>query len=636
MVVGRWVERRLGGQVGTGWHRGLAGALVAAAVAASVRAGLAEWRWYADEPTGVALVLMALAGLAWALAGAVLAWLRPTNVVGWLMLVVGTLTQVSVGNNGEARLAQQIEDPTLAGRPLDLTISVIGGLLILAMLGLLPLLYPSGRLAGRTDRVLAALVVAGAAAFEVQVLAAELDPSLARAFGDDAPNASAGSALVVWVPLVVFALACAAGWVSAVVRLVRSPAPERQQLTLLLTAVVVALVTTPFAGPWGQVVGLYLLPVAVAVGILRYRLLDIEVTRPADPVAAVSHLGSVLANSDPAHLLDAAVGSIHRSLRPSELRLTDRAGTVIASVGSPAGTAPGAADPTDAPDPAWLAVPLVVSGEDVGHLRVATYPGGSWSRRRRRLAGALAPQLAVAVRAVELGEDLQHQRDAVVEARREERERLRHDLHDGLGPALTGIGLGLQAVQGALARGDVTRADELTDVLRGQTANTVVEVRRIIEDLRPAALSTDGLAGALPGAVAALARTVPIRVEVGDLPALPAPVEDAVFRVALEAVTNLERHSAARSASLAVWAEAGDVHLMVGDDGRGLAADAAPGVGLGSMRRRADAVGARFAIESSTAGTTVTMSVPLGRRAGSGTATTAAELAPTAVGPATP
>ena len=87
---------------------------------------------------------------------------------------------------------------------------------------------------------------------------------------------------------------------------------------------------------------------------------------------------------------------------------------------------------------------------------------------------------------IDLNADLEAQRDAVVEARREERERLRHDLHDGLGPSLTGIGLGLQAVDDALAGGDVDQGREIAGVLRAETAATVTEIRRIIDDLRPA------------------------------------------------------------------------------------------------------------------------------------------------------
>ena len=95
-------------------------------------------------------------------------------------------------------------------------------------------------------------------------------------------------------------------------------------------------------------------------------------------------------------------------------------------------------------------VPLRVGGRELGRLQVAARsPGEPYTDGDRRLLAALAPQVAVVVRALELAEALEAERDQVVAVTRQERQRLRRDLHDGLGPSLSGVSLGLQALQDA-------------------------------------------------------------------------------------------------------------------------------------------------------------------------------------------
>lgn len=579
--------------------------LVAVAVLASIRAAEAEWRWYAGDPAAPARVLTSVACLAWASSGAVLAWLRPRNAVGWLLLVLGTVTQISIGEHGLARLAQQTDSPTFADRPFALMLSVLVGFVMFTVLGVLPLLYPSGRLRSGFPRAVSVVVVAAAALVQLQVLYADLVPGAWRPFGDgNPPDGSIPWWLLVlgWTPVVVFGLGCLAGWGHTVARLRGAGRSEQRPLILLLVAVVAVLLGATFAGAWVQALVLYLLPVVIAIGILRYRLLGID-TRRADPVAAVSHLGTVLANSDPAQLLDAVTDSLEQSLRPGGLRLTDSAGTLLR------------ARDHDAPDHAaavaWLTVPLMVGGEPVGTLQLRPYADArDWSRGQHRLIDAMAPQVAVALRALARGTDLQAERDAVVGARRHERDRLRGDLHDGLGPALTGIGLGLQALDDALDRDDHRQAKEITAVLRTETAGTVTEIRRILDALKPATLAAHDLAGALHHAVATVAQGLPVAVRVTELPVLTPAVEESVFRVAMEATTNVVHHADATAATVRLWAEGPALVLEVRDDGSGFAADSSAGVGIRSMHQRAERVGATLTIESSSAGTTVTMTVP--------------------------
>ena len=110
----------------------------------------------------------------------------------------------------------------------------------------------------------------------------------------------------------------------------------------------------------------------------------------------------------------------------------------------------------------------------------------------------LAAPLALAVSWVRLAADLRRSSLAVLSAREEERRRLRRDLHDGLGPALTGISLGLRTAIRQLERTDAGRPTmDLLSHLADEVDTTVGEVKRIVRDLRPSALDELGLMGAV-------------------------------------------------------------------------------------------------------------------------------------------
>ena len=99
-----------------------------------------------------------------------------------------------------------------------------------------------------------------------------------------------------------------------------------------------------------------------------------------------------------------------------------------------------------------LAFPLVHQGATIGELRLTPLPGERLRERDRRLIADLAPQVAGALRAVALSQELQLARQRIVQLREEERRRIRRDLHDGLGPALAGLTFTLEAVRNLAAR----------------------------------------------------------------------------------------------------------------------------------------------------------------------------------------
>ena len=232
--------------------------------------------------------------------------------------------------------------------------------------------------------------------------------------------------------------------------------------------------------------------------------------------------------------------------------------------------------------------PLVVAGDSVGTLRVAPrVAGSSYSAADGRVLGALAPQVAVVVHALDLAGALEVQRDRVVAATRSERDRLRQELHDGLGPTLAGTALGLQAARDALAAEDAETLGRLLDRIGSEVDLAVADVRRVIDDLRPAELDEGSLDLAVRRRAASVASVVDVDVDVGAIPELRPEVEIAAYRIASEALNNVARHAGAQHVRLAVSVGDGSLTLRVADDGSGIPESAPAGVGLESMRRRA-------------------------------------------------
>jgi signal transduction histidine kinase len=225
------------------------------------------------------------------------------------------------------------------------------------------------------------------------------------------------------------------------------------------------------------------------------------------------------------------------------------------------------------------------------------------------------------VHAVRLTTDLQRSRERLVATREEERRRLRRDLHDGLGPTLASLALRLDAAR-KLVRRKPEDAEALLSRLKDQTQDTVGDVRRLVYGLRPPALDDLGLLAAVrqqaeghgfvvhgfvvhgfPGDEATGAvdgRGLAFSLEAPeDLLPLPAAVEVAAYRIVQEALTNVARHARARTCRVrfSVDPAGGVLELEVTDDGVGMAEGRRAGVGLSSMRERAEELGGTLAVE---------------------------------------
>jgi two-component system NarL family sensor kinase len=247
-----------------------------------------------------------------------------------------------------------------------------------------------------------------------------------------------------------------------------------------------------------------------------------------------------------------------------------------------------------------VAVALTFQGERVGRLLVEERaPGEPLGAADRRLLDDLARHAGAAVHAIRLTADLQRSRERLVLAREEERRRIRRDLHDGLGPALAGAVFQADAARDLVTR-DPEGAEALLAELREGLQAAVADIRALVYALRPPALDELGLVPALHQQAARLnAGGSGPRISVegpSEMPDLPAAVEVAAYRIAVEAITNAARHSGARTCSVRVGLNGG-LAIDVIDDSAGPAHEYRPGVGISSMRERAGELGAVLTIQ---------------------------------------
>ena len=322
-----------------------------------------------------------------------------------------------------------------------------------------------------------------------------------------------------------------------------------------------------------------------------------------DPYAVISRLGERLEGTlEQGAVLPAVVQTVCEALKLPHAAIAlnengERDGFTVAAAYGP---------PVDSP----VRLPLVYRSEPVGELRLAPRVGEeSFSAADRRLLELLARQAGAAAHAVRLTSDLQRVRERLVGAREEERRRLRRDLHDGLGPQLSSQTLTIDAVR-SLMRRDPDSAEALLLDLKTQAQDAISDIRRLVYELRPPALDDLGLVGALRASAAQCGQNgLAVSIDVqGHLPPLPAAVEVAAYRIVREAITNVVRHAKARTCSVSLTTDGDEdtLRLEVRDDGRGIVEGSrGTGVGLISMRERAEELGGDFAVDALPGGGTI-------------------------------
>ena len=357
----------------------------------------------------------------------------------------------------------------------------------------------------------------------------------------------------------------------------------------------------------GGLLALLLLPVAVAVQRAVRRQVYGD---RASPDRVVSDLRRLDAVADPEdalrQVLELLARRLHLSFAAVDVFATPTSEPIAAAIGAAAATAPATID-------------LAGGGSTVGRLRVEVDVGHDpFGPGDRRLLEDIGSQVGALVRAIVANRELQQSRQRLVSTREEERRRLRRDLHDGLGPSLATLAMRLESATDLIGD-DPARAADLVADLSDQAREGIVEVRRLVEGLRPPALDQLGLVSALrhraaEHATAAGTVHVPWSVEADDdLEPLPAAVEVAAYRIVVEAVTNVQRHSGADRCLVELRRVPGELRVEVSDDGTGLAEERRAGVGLSSMRERAEELGGSFEVRARPGGgTLIDVRLPLG------------------------
>lgn len=611
-----------------------------------------------QHPPGDYWLFNLLVATVFSVSGATIAVRRRGNPIGWAF-IAGALGNGVAGIGGEYTV--------LTGNPTGSWLLTWAWMPLPLAIAVTLHTFPTGRApTPRWRSVLIAVVAAGLAGIVVQATSSQ---AIGSSLVSQPPIAVGWPGWVSGASFVVYPIALITGIASLVMRFRRSRGDERAQIKWLLVACV-PLVILNVVGVGGVLVSaatLLLIAVPVATAILRYRLYDIDLVINRALVfgvlgllVAASYLvlatalgrlsggdGSPL-TSTVATVMAALVALAARQAVQQTIGrlLYGRRGDPLAVIGGVARRLEGAGTPegllTDvvndlrdvlkldavavyAADGMLLAgaarpeeglrLPLSHQGELVGQLGVWTARGDELKPSDVHLLQDLGPQLAVAIEAVRLKRDLQQARERLVAALEDERRRLRHDLHDSLGPTLTAITLRADAATNLLAR-DPARARELLDELRGAAGDAIAEVRQLVHGLRPLALDELGLVGAIREQGigvdrAGLSGPDVVFVDGPELPPLPAAVEVAAYRIATEAITNAIRHAEAQHCRVRIVADT-DLEVEVTDDGRGWEGQLTPGVGIQSMRDRAADLGGTLTIEPVRGGgTTVRARLPL-------------------------
>ena len=250
----------------------------------------------------------------------------------------------------------------------------------------------------------------------------------------------------------------------------------------------------------------------------------------------------------------------------------------------------------DEPDvPAgWVENELLVGGDRVGALLVDAGGPEGLEPRQARVVSQLLPTVGLVTRAVGLAVEAEHARFDVARERDAERTRILGELHDGLGPALAGMSMRVQASLRSAPAPE--HASLLADLADGLAASRT-DLRRIVSGLTPSALDDGDLDAALRALVSSFRGHhdgPSLSLETSLPGALDQEVQVAIYRCVAEGVTNALRHASATSISVRVVRTGPCVGVEVVDDGVG--GPVVPGVGLSSLAARAEASGGRLEV----------------------------------------
>ncbi len=632
----------------------IAGAVLGVAAVVVAVAGRVPWGLLLDSYTLTNLVI----GFGLLGSGAVISWSRPGHVIGTLFQAgaLGHLTTAAAATLGLAGSAAGWPETVVRGFA-----AVAQGAWQIGITGLFPLallLFPDGRLPSPRWRPVAwAVVVSGLYQLVTGLLSdgspiPGADSLLSTGLRVPEPvDAVAGLVnLVLWLAVIG----------SLVLRYRRGDERTRRQLLWLILALLAVLVVNSQRyltgdGPIVLLLSFVLFPAAVGIAIVRHGLLDIRLVLSrallyglAMSAVIAAYAGivaglSLLVPADAERGVSIAAAIVvaigFTPVRLAFQRLIDRAlyglrsepWTAAAHIGERLREDDDLAGALDRTRTAlrlpWLALhgldepvssgtpaaeraelPLLYRGQSVGSLLVGLRAGEhALHAADRRTLDLIATPLAVAVHATALSRQVSQARTAVVEAAAAERVRLQRELHDGLGPALTSIAYLADAASN-LTRTDLDAAEGLLAEVRRDLRAALDTVRDVVHWLRPIELDDLGLLGALRQRAGH--GGISVRIDVpGPLPGLSAAVELAAYRIAGEALANVQRHSTA-STCVITLAAGPDLTITVRDDGVP-PPTWQPGVGLRSVVERAEELGGRAEAGPTPDGWQVRATLPL-------------------------
>lgn len=244
---------------------------------------------------------------------------------------------------------------------------------------------------------------------------------------------------------------------------------------------------------------------------------------------------------------------------------------------------------------AWMWVPVAVKNRVIGSVGIAHVERDYFTAHHADLALTVANQAAITLINAELYEHAQ------ALAALQERQRLAQNLHDAVNQSLFSAGL-IADVLPRLWDRDQDQARSSLDDLRRLTRAAQAEMRALLAELRPSALTDTDLGdllhllgNALSGRI-----NIPVTVKVAQEVILPAEVQVAFYRVCQEALNNVTKHAKARRVEIDLKQDGTAIELHIRDDGKGFSSEQTVSghYGLGMMRERAEAVGALLTVTS--------------------------------------
>jgi two-component system NarL family sensor kinase len=631
-------------------------------------------------------------GFSMAAAGWPIARQRPANPIGWLLLVGGCFwAWTGAGVVLLAWVADHGWVNPIWRAVATFTNGIGWAQTLMVFLPLTLLLFPDGRYLSRRWRIVTPVVVANGVLIGVlgiimpRGLTAEPSVGVQGYLQVDNPALLDPLGLVTALLAIVTYLAV---MTSVLLRYRRARDLERQQVAwpvLAMLVVITSFVLDPVLPD--SVVFLLLIaliPLSMMLGIIRYQLFDVRLvfarsllyllltgavvgtyvvlvagldklvrTQVSLSSSLVATLVIALAFNPVRVVLQRAVDRAIYGARQDPVRALEQVSARLGEVGVPQGS--GLQGVVEAlgqvlklpsvslvladrevasyggPAAASHQVPLIQGNERVGELVIGLRAGEvRMGAADERMLALLAAPIAVAVHAGMLADEVARSRERVIQSREEERRRLRRDLHDGLGPILTGVVLNSEAAL-RLVQTDPERSAELLAILRDQTTSALHDIRRIVYDLRPPALDSLGLSGALREYAMVLTHRIDgqpltVVIDADDDLQLPAAVEVATYRIVTEALTNVTRHSNASQARVMIRTHTAELAVSVHDDGVNVGTGWSPGVGLTSIRERAAELGGSCTIVTDRTGGRVDVRLPVARSANVASSASAAVM----------